>query len=88
MLGTNWEKDAARQQQLKHFTTITFSVSIPTLEVDIASEMKKMGKPVAAAATAAPDSSFKPFTRERTTCVVCGNPLVNGRCKFVNHKVS
>ncbi len=58
---------------------------MPTLEADIASELKKMRKPVGAAATAAPDSSF---TRERTTCAQCGNPLVNGRCKFVNHKVS
>jgi hypothetical protein len=88
LIGTHWAPNGDVQNQLLQFTSMVFSVSSPTLHTDIASEMKKMGKPVAAAATAAPDYSFKPFTRERTICAVCGNPLVNGRCKFVNHKVS
>jgi hypothetical protein len=88
LLGTNWADYQPSgldvRSMLEHFVSAVFSVPTGTLAADIGSEMKKMGKPVAAAAVVSSHAP-KPVP---IVCAQCGNPLVDGKCRFINHRVS
>jgi hypothetical protein len=89
MLGTKWAPNKDVQKQLLDFTSIVFSVSSAILRTDIICELKKMGIPmpvtVECVAVAAAASANQPAA-PRTTCKQCGNELVDGKCRFVNHR--
>jgi hypothetical protein len=85
MLGMGWPSPGAHTE-MKDFTSRVFSVSEETLDADIASEMKKRGKPVVGYLMKAAAASASPQPTQPAVCKVCGGDLTGGRCRFVNHK--